>query len=92
MRRRNSNAGRDVQIFFNHKFEFIINRALSVVAGNGSIPIHPNDPSHQYAFPLNQSTVRCPTLDDVPTYANTYLLLFTFEIKIEFAPVSLKTK
>jgi hypothetical protein len=47
MRRRNSNAGRDVQIFFNHKFEFIINRALSVVAGNGSIPIHPNDPSQQ---------------------------------------------
>jgi hypothetical protein len=59
---------------------------------SGSIPIHPNDPSHQYTFPLNQSTVRCPTLDDVPTYANTYLLLFTFEIKIEFAPVSLKTK
>jgi hypothetical protein len=44
------------------------------------------------SFPLNQSTVRCPTLDDVPTYANTYVLLFTFEIKIEFAPVSLKTK
>jgi hypothetical protein len=48
----------------------LLTGALSVVAGNGSIPIHPNDPSHQYTFPLNQSTVRCPTLDDVPTYAN----------------------
>jgi len=70
----------------------LLTGALSVVAGNGSIPIHPNDPSHQYTFPLNQSTVRCPTLDDVPTYANTCLLLFTFEIKIDCAPVSLKTK
>ena len=28
MRRRNSNAGRDVQIFVNNNFEFIINRAI----------------------------------------------------------------
>ena len=78
--------------FSTTNLNLLLTGALSVVAGNGSIPIHPNDPSHQYTFPLNQSTVRCPTLDDVPTYANTYLLLFTFEIKIDFAPVSLKTK
>ena len=71
---------------------FLLRGTLSVVAGSGSIPIHPNDPSHQYTFPLNQSTVRCPTLDDVTTYANMVLVFFTFEIKIDCAPVSLKTK
>jgi hypothetical protein len=53
---------------------------------------HPNDASHQYKFPLNQSTARCPTLDDVPIYANTCSSLFKFEIKIDFAPVLLNTK